>query len=629
MSRVRIIAALFLIAGVLAFAPAAFPSDTVKIVDVGLQGYYSPGNPALVRVLVDHADPQPATVELRIHIHVPTRMHIERLDTFTQIVKLGPNERRTVDVPVFLYRNGTMDLEELGEHGQVIAKDSIPVDWELGANLIALLCAEQKVCQEAQTQISFSGTSAEQALKGEDLRFVTVHDVPEEWWVYWPARAIVLAEPVDKMSPLQRAALEEFVRQRGTLVVIEEKVGDPGFLAPYRTPPSWGAPSVVGRGKVFWVPSLQSGELGGLYAGPQLLRAMNGWQVSSPTSDEMDWTRKRVATQFRFPTLTWLLIWLTAYILIAGMGNFIVLRWINRREWGWVTLPCLSLLFAFAMYFSSASNRPRDFRAEDITIHWMDDNSPVAAVERGERISAPYRQTLDFSVSGNVILGGDRNWTGDVYSENPFGFVTQDQLLNFWNVKTGPPLLVTLHMLQWSFRDLELFGIEQRPGTVHFDGPGHLRNNTGTSFRQALFVDRDTVYFFDGFAAGADMNLAEAKQEPLAHVSGNSMMRSVSSPTDLAEEDSNGTFVPWRLTTNAKSRFGEEFAANAKTLSETPFDLAELIRGWSSKGIHAFDSRSGIFFGLADEPDPPVSLSGIPFTRKGYSITIVSFERKP
>ncbi len=61
---------------------------------------------------------------------------------------------------------------------------------------------------------------------------------------------------------------------------------------------------------------------------------------------------------------------------------------------------------------------------------------------------------------------------------------------------------------------------------------------------------------------------------------------------------------------------------------EKPFELVELIRGWPSDGGHAFDARAGLFFGLADETEVPGSLPSKRFAAKGYSITIVSYERK-
>jgi hypothetical protein len=633
MNRVRIIAALFLFGGVLAFAPDACSSDEVKIVDVGLQGYYSGGSPTIVQLVVMHAGPAPATFELRVHVHSTTEMKVERIDTFTQTITLGANEQRVVDVPVIITPNQKLGVavEEADASGKVVGKDSIPINWPLQESLIAIVCADQAVCQEVQSQVAFSGAPPEQGTKGKSLKFVNVQYPALHWLGYEPARVVILAGPVPRLLPEQRAALEGYVRQGGTLIVIQDRAADPSFLASYHSGVSWDTPSVVGQGKVLWIPSLQSMQLAELYSGARLVRAFAGWQGTDSRNNELDWVRNRLTTRFRFPTITWLFAWLAAYILIAGIGNFMVLRWIDRREWGWVTLPCLSFVFALAMYFSSASNRPREFRAEDITFYWMDENSPVAAVERGERISAPHRRTLDFSMNDDVVLGGDRNGTGNALSVNPFDNGSDDQLMNHWDVKTSEPVQVSLRMLQWSFRDLEFYGVEQEPGTVLFTGPGQLRNDTGKSFTQALYVDKDIVYTLGAVASGAQFNLAAAKQNPLVNITGNRRLSALGYPNALAEVNQNEETAADQQAaqTGAQQQEGMDLAQDSKNLAVNPFDLVELIRAWPRQAAHVFDSRSGIFIGLADEPDAPISLSAAPFGRKGYSVTVVSFERKP
>ena len=630
MKRSRTLAALFLLAGASVLAPPSFASDGVKILDVGLQGYYEPGNLMAVRVLVIHDDPQPATIELRVQLHGPGPGRPAGLDTFTQMASLAGNEQRVVDIPVVFTGRvpaGDVEVDVTDVQGNIIAKDSVPLNLHYQPGLIALLCAEPAVCQEAQTQISFSGTPPEQAQKAAQMRFVTLKRVPEVWWSYEPIQTIVLAAPLSQMSQIQRTALEEYVRHRGTLVVIEDQAADPEFLAPYRTSAPPTNASAVGQGKVFWIKSLPSKELGELYGGASLAHIIATWNAFNFRNGEMDWVRNRVAIHFKFPTLTWLLCWLAAYILIAGMGNFVILRWIDRREWGWVTLPFLSLVFAFAMYFSTATNRPREFLAEDVAFYWMDENSPVAAVERGERISAPHRQTLDLAFTGDAVFGGDRNRTDQPTMDGPFGGRSADQSANHWDVRTGSPVSITLSMLQWSFRDLEFYGTEREPGTVRFTAPNQLHNGTGKNFTHALYVDKDTVYFFDGVASGGDINLTTAKQKPLSKVIGRFTVFGY--PTAITELNLGEAMTAPQPLPEKGTEDTEEAVPDPKSLSTKPFDLVELIRGWPRRGNHVFDSRSGIFFGLADAPEPPVSLSVTPFTRKGYSVTVVSFESKP
>jgi hypothetical protein len=84
---------------------------------------------------------------------------------------------------------------------------------------------------------------------------------------------------------------------------------------------------------------------------------------------------------------------------------------------------------------------------------------------------------------------------------------------------------------------------------------------------------------------------------------------------------------------NEKSSSSNENTAadwsTASNVANTHFDLTELIRGWPPSGGHAFDARSALFFGLADESHPPVAISGKQYLAEGHSVTIVSYQGKP
>ena len=67
-----------------------------------------------------------------------------------------------------------------------------------------------------------------------------------------------------------------------------------------------------------------------------------------------DWTAARQATLTLFhmvlPGLLQLCAFLLAYIALVGPINYAVLRWLNRREWAWVTTPALIALFSVLAY---------------------------------------------------------------------------------------------------------------------------------------------------------------------------------------------------------------------------------------------------------------------------------------
>src|SRR5262249_39906945 len=142
----------------------------------------------------------------------------------------------------------TVEVQEADKGGNVLSEDAQALEPPLGEPLVAILCVQPSVCQKAQSQISFSGTASEQTGKGKTLKFVTIDDPPEQSWQYAPVKTVVLARPVEALTPAQRDALEDFARQGAALIVMEDETQSATFLAAYRAARSPGAPSTVGRG---------------------------------------------------------------------------------------------------------------------------------------------------------------------------------------------------------------------------------------------------------------------------------------------------------------------------------------------------------------------------------------------
>lgn len=624
----------FLFVALLALVPPQLDAGTVRIVDVGLRGYYAPGVPSRVRVLLLHPEPKSEGISLRVRVRSYDEAQIEHVDTFTESVMFRPGEQRIVDVPVLIspLAHPSLEVEELDARGVVLARDAAPLEPPLDGNLIAILCVDDGVCRDAQTQISFSGSPDERTAKGKALKFVALKDAPAEWWGFLPASTVILAAPLAGLARFQRQALEDFLRQGRQLIVIQDQARDPVFLAAYHRPAVSGWPERVSAGKLYWVTTLRGPELGTLFSGPAMRDTMRVWQARGLLSDELTWVRKRLATVFRFPRLGWLLGWLAAYVLIVGLLNFGVLHRIGRREWGWVTMPAIALLFAAGMYASSAAKRPHDFRADQVTLFWMDEHSPVAAAEIGERVSSPTRRTVELAVPGDHILLGDRNSTGASLLIDPFGSNQAASGHTEWNVCLDATQQVELRMLQWSFRDLEFATITQMPGTVRRAANGRLLNETGRTFREALYVDERNVHFLGAVASGAAVDLAKARQSPLDTLRSGIFLEVWGLPNRIAEVSQEESLQEARESgKETQTGANADTAAEMKEMRELPgkpFELVELVRNWPRGGGHAFDSRSGIFFGLTEEPDPPVDLSGVRFTRSAYSVTIVSFERQ-
>ncbi len=146
-----------------------------------------------------------------------------------------------------------------------------------------------------------------------------------------------------------------------------------------------------------------------------------------------------------------------------------------------------------------------------------------------------------------------------------------------------------------------------------------MRNETGHNLRDALYVDPKKVYFLGSVPAGAEIDLNAVPQDDLnVHIGRTHVFFGY--PSDVAEpEQTNPTYA--YPEPDAIQREFEEW----KKLPRTPFALDELIRGWPKGGAKVFEARTGIFFGLSEEPVPEAELADLNFARKNYALTIVSF----
>jgi hypothetical protein len=375
--------------------------------------------------------------------------------------------------------------------------------------LIVLMCASDSICKTAQSQIQFSGTIEERADKNRQAKFEIVNDPRDHWWAYSACRAIVLARPIGEFTPAQRDALEGFLRGGGHLVLLEDEIADPGFLSAYRQGPVSSNGERVGKGTLNRVSGLNADQLGNTFVGQNLRSVLD--QTFMPwNSNQTNWMSRRFATAFDFPRLGWLLLWLTVYVVMIGVLNFAVLRRLRRLDLGWISMCGLALLFAAGFYFSSASRRPRNFRLDNLATYYLDSRSPLAVADYNLRVSAPDRRDVLVSIADPAVFTSS-NFAEDEANSQIWVEMNRQgmQERRTYDIHLGPPSQVELPMLKWSFHDVNLQGLHEFSGTVHFVARNRLRNDTGQRFEDAVYLDypANALYALPALGPGEEIQL--------------------------------------------------------------------------------------------------------------------------
>lgn len=476
----------FCIGLILALSAYTYADSNLRISDIGLHGYS--GTPCPVRLNVRN----PSSQKQSIHLKVAAIDGWGNANSMVSSdVSVDAGEERQVELPILLPEGETKITADAFLGKSFLGHDVYTKSMR-NTSLVALMCTSDESCQSAQSQIQFSGSIEEKADKNRKLAFVVMNDPRDHWWTYSAATSVVVAMPMTRFSPAQREALEGFLRMGGRLILAEQEIADNNFLSGYRRTPAVANGEHVGKGTLFRVSAISANTLGDVFAGRNLPSFLDGQlNAWSFISDQRNGLRNRFGTHFKFPRLRWMLIWLGAYIVIIGFVNFAVLRRLHRLEFGWISTCLLALGFAAGFYYSGASQRPKEFRLDNIATFYLDARSPRAAADYELRLSAPERRNVVVSIADPAVYTYSSFITGGQPNSQIWAELNQRtaRAAFEYDIQLGPPSEVSLSLLKWSFRDLNLRGLREFSGTVHFVAPNRLRNDTGQYFSEAVYLD--------------------------------------------------------------------------------------------------------------------------------------------
>ena len=113
------------------------------------------------------------------------------------------------------------------------------------------------------------------------------------------------------------------------------------------------------------------------------------------------------------PPITGLLALLIAYIVLIGPINYLVLKRLDRREWAWVTMPILIVVFAAGAYAYGAVLRGSDIIVNEIAIVRGAPGATEGSAQAYLGVFSPSRSVYQVSVPGGALLSTSIN--GDMF----------------------------------------------------------------------------------------------------------------------------------------------------------------------------------------------------------------------
>lgn len=104
------------------------------------------------------------------------------------------------------------------------------------------------------------------------------------------------------------------------------------------------------------------------------------------------------------PPLDMLAVLLVAYIILVGPVNYLLLRRFKKLDWGWVTIPILTLLFAIGAFGISNQLRGSDVILNRVSVVEFSINGKARQAETLVGLFSPTRGTYNLQVPDNAFV---------------------------------------------------------------------------------------------------------------------------------------------------------------------------------------------------------------------------------
>jgi hypothetical protein len=113
------------------------------------------------------------------------------------------------------------------------------------------------------------------------------------------------------------------------------------------------------------------------------------------------------------PPIGGIMVLLLGYIILVGPVNYLVLRRLDRREWAWVTVPALIVVFTVGSFGIGGLLRGSDVIVHEVGIVRGAPGTTDATIQSYLGIFSPSRSTYQVHIPGDALLSPPMN--GDVF----------------------------------------------------------------------------------------------------------------------------------------------------------------------------------------------------------------------
>ncbi|MEA2677446.1 MAG: hypothetical protein QOJ81_1587, partial [Chloroflexota bacterium] len=141
--------------------------------------------------------------------------------------------------------------------------------------------------------------------------------------------------------------------------------------------------------------------------------------------------------QVALPPIEQLFVLLVAYIALIGPINYIVLRRLDKREWAWITIPALVVVFAVGSYGLGASLKGSDVIVNEVGVIRASQGSGRGIGQIYVGIYSPTRRSFQVSIQGGALLSNPISQVQQTGSEQPLDVLFGSSASHLRNFEVG------------------------------------------------------------------------------------------------------------------------------------------------------------------------------------------------
>ena len=199
------------------------------------------------------------------------------------------------------------------------------------------------------------------------------------------------------------------------------------------------------------------------------------------------------------PSLLVIGILVLAYVLFVGPINYLVLRAVNHRALAWVTVPLIAIVASAGAFGAGLFTKGQSVQTNQVSVIHLEPGWDHAYVESYTGVVTPTRGDYQVTLNGSKLLVGPIFNNGGYVSASP----------DLIRVAVDNNTVMLPNMTAFVLRGFSTEGVVDTPklvATARFSNGrlmGTIRNDTTTSFTDAVIVAGDGYQLLKGLAPGA------------------------------------------------------------------------------------------------------------------------------